>query len=120
MPEAGDRGPTLDTLLRDAAEDAGHRVVVPAYESVEIRGRRRRTGRIAAAGVFGLVASVVLGVTVATGGVRGPAPVQQPLAPANSPLIPTVTPPALETPTPAPHTAEPGDPHHSLPPLPPR
>jgi hypothetical protein len=119
-PETGDRGPTLETLLRDAADDAGRRVAVPAYESVVTRARRRRTGRVAVAGAFGLVACVVLGVTVAAGGVRGPAPGPQPLAPANSPLIPTATPPALATPTPVPHTADPGDPHHSLPPLPPR
>ncbi|MGN9808896.1 hypothetical protein ACTMSW_06005 [Micromonospora sp. BQ11] len=59
--------PGLDTMLRDAADDATRRAFVPPYDLVQGLARRRRTGRIATAGVFGAVLVLVIGVAAVTG-----------------------------------------------------
>ncbi|MBE1486234.1 hypothetical protein [Plantactinospora soyae] len=60
--------PGLDTMLRDAADDATRRTFVPPYDLVEGLVRRRRTARVATAGVFGVVLFLAFGVAAVSGG----------------------------------------------------
>jgi hypothetical protein len=75
MPDLDDHTPSLDTMLlesalEDAARDARHRALVPSYDLVEGVARGRRTARLAATSVFGVVLCVVIGVAAATGAGR--------------------------------------------------
>lgn len=63
MFEEVDQLDDLAPRLRDAAADAGHRAVQPDFAGIMRRGRRRRAGRVAAAGALGLVL-VAVGVPV--------------------------------------------------------
>ena len=59
--------PGLDTMLRDAADDATRRTFVPPYDLVRGLARRRRTAKVATAGAFGVVLFLVIGVAAVTG-----------------------------------------------------
>ncbi|MFC6019243.1 hypothetical protein ACFP2T_23925 [Plantactinospora solaniradicis] len=59
--------PGLDTMLRDAADDATRRAIVPPYGLVQRVAGRRRAARVATAGVFGAVLVLVVGVAAVTG-----------------------------------------------------
>ncbi|GAA3338711.1 hypothetical protein GCM10020358_19760 [Amorphoplanes nipponensis] len=63
--------PGLEELLREAAAGARRRAFVPSYELVEGVARGRRTARVAARGLFGIVLAVAVGVPVALGAGRG-------------------------------------------------
>ncbi|MEV1144777.1 hypothetical protein [Micromonospora sp. NPDC049799] len=60
--------PGLETMLRDAADNATRRAFVPPYDLVQGLARRRRTGRVATAGAFAVVLVLAVGVTAVTGG----------------------------------------------------
>lgn len=57
----------LDTMLRDAADDATRRALVPPYDVVRGLARRRRTAKVATAGAFGVVLLLATGVAAVTG-----------------------------------------------------
>jgi hypothetical protein len=59
--------PGLDTMLRDAADDATRQAVVPPYELVQGLARRRRFAKVATAGVFGAVLVLAIGVAAVIG-----------------------------------------------------
>ncbi|SCL17488.1 hypothetical protein GA0070624_1304 [Micromonospora rhizosphaerae] len=59
--------PGLDTMLRDAADDATRRAIVPPCDLVQGLARRRRTAKVATAGVFGVVLFLAIGVAAVTG-----------------------------------------------------
>jgi hypothetical protein len=59
--------PGLDIMLRDAADDATHRAFVPPYDLVQGLARRRRTAKLATAGVFGVVLLLAIGAAALTG-----------------------------------------------------
>jgi hypothetical protein len=59
--------PGLDTLLRDAADDATRRAFVPSYEMIQGLARGRRTARVAAAGVVGVVLCLAIGMVAVAG-----------------------------------------------------
>ncbi|MER7417389.1 hypothetical protein ABT346_11470 [Micromonospora peucetia] len=59
--------PGLDTMLRDAADDATRRALVPPYDMVQGLARRSRNVKVATAGVFGVVLLLAIGVAAVTG-----------------------------------------------------
>jgi hypothetical protein len=65
--------PGLETLLRDAAGDSARTFVPPSYELIRTVARRRRTARIATAGLA-LVLAVGAGLAAGTRFIAEPAP----------------------------------------------
>jgi hypothetical protein len=63
--------PGLDTLLREAADDAAGRAFVPSYDLVQGMARRRRTAKVATAGAFGVVLCLAIGMAAVAGAGRG-------------------------------------------------